>query len=524
MGYIEDSHSRNQRAGGKATLMDIGAAKYSNNKQLAINNSFAADSAAREQRIKDKQRKPGESQSAADSRAAGSRVQTNKFIPRGVREAQLRKAGYRGKDLSRMADFQSSTAGQNAGMGGEMSDLNGSNSNALPDPIQSPSAAPASATNPPIGTEPALPSQTVAPTGETVAPTTLPEPEAAFKYPGKIQEGSAQGNWYKEMKGGNMTPEKVAQAHEYAKSMGTTFNEKHGYSRQPFMDAQNTAASEDPEAAAPNISRAQAVADGEKRLAAHRESLVGKESPLPAGVKPDDEAAYRESKARADQLKEQFTPSHVQNGSLVGAPKPSAKSKTAVDAANPDPVLPDATPAATSAKLIGAATLPNPEQNPAPKPAKSAVPNYTGGDVAEQEIAKQVEKAAAPKPNTRKTVVSFNGPVVKAVKEKYEEKVAPNIERTKQTISEIPDRIDANVANAKKSYSEGMDKVKNLSGIKGVLAWNDAANKRKSIKDLNSRMKHRSGRGDMTAADVKRYQKLAKKNGVKFDEVKGFYQ
>ena len=485
---------------------------------------YAEDSAAREQRIKDKQRKPGESQSAADSRAAGSRVQTNKFIPRGVREAQLRKAGYRGKDVSRMASFQSSTAGQKAGMGDLMSDLNGSNSNARPDPIQSPSAAPASATNPPIGTEPALPSQTVAPTGETVAPTTLPEPEAAFKYPGKIQEGSAQGNWYKEMKGGNMTPEKVAQAHKYAKSMGTTCNEKDGYSRQPFMDAQNTAASEDPEAAAPNISRAQAVADGEKRLAAHRESLVGKESPLPAGVKPEDEAAYRESKARADQLKEQFTPSHVQNGSLVGAPKPSAKSKTAVDAANPDPVLPDATPAATSAKLIGDATLPNPEQNPAPKPAKSAVPNYTGGDVAEQEIAKKVEKAAAPKPDTRKTVVSFNGPVVKAVKEKYEEKVAPNIERTKQTISEIPDRIDANAANAKKSYSEGMDKVKNLPGIKGVLAWNDAANKRKSIKDLNSRMKHRSGRGDMTAADVKRYQKLAKKDGVKFDEVKGFYQ
>ncbi len=475
---------------------------------------YAEDSAAREQRIRKKQRKPGESQLAADSRAADSRVKTN--IPRGVREAQLRNAGYKEKDVSRIASFQSSTAGQNAGMGGLMSDLNGSNSDARPDPIQSPSGSVAPTSEPVLPPASGAAPASVNKDGSTPMdvtpavgrPTTLPEPEAAFKYPGKIQEGSAQGNWYKEMKGGNMTPEKVDQAHEYAKSMGTTFNEKHGYSRQPFMDAQNTAASEDPEAAAPNISRAQAVADGEKRLAAHRESLVGKESPLPAGVKPEDEAAYRESKARADQLKEQFTPSHVQDRSLVGAPKPSANSKTAVDAAKSDPVLPDATPAATSAKLIGDATL----------------PNYTGGVVAEQEIAKQVEKAAAPKPNTRKTVVSFNGPVAKAVKEEYEEKVAPNIERTKQTISEIPDRIDANVANAKKSYSEGMDKLKNLPGIKGVLAWNDAANKRKSVKDLNSRMKHRSGRGDMTAADVKRYKKLAKKDGVKFDEVKGFYQ
>ena len=474
---------------------------------------YAEDSAAREQRIKDKQRKPGESQSDTDSRAAGSRVQTNKFIPRGVREAQLHKAGYRGKDVSRMASFQSSTAGQKAGMGGLMSDLNGSNSNARPDPIQSPSGS-------------------VAPTSEPVLP---PASGAAPAKPevgsdewrqgltiARTPEQQAQGNYLSALNDGTMSPEKTKQAQGFAESKGWAFDPKTGYS---MADGTTRETSPSPTALpSPTLSRADAVAAGEARNAAHRESLVGKESPLPAGVKPEDEAAYRESKARADQLKEQFTPSHVQDRSLVGAPKPSANSKTAVDAAKSDPVLPDATPAATSAKLIGDATLPNPEQNPAPKPAKSAVPNYTGGDVAEQEIAKQVEKAAAPKPDTRKTVVSFNGPVVKAVKEKYEEKVAPNIERTKQTISEIPDRIDANVANAKKSYSEGMDKVKNLPGIKGVLAWNDAANKRKSIKDLNSRMKHRSGRGDMTAADVKRYQKLAKKDGVKFDEVKGFYQ
>lgn len=444
---------------------------------------YVEDSAAQQQRIKDRKRKAGESQTDADTRAAAGRVKTSVFVPASIREANWRtgRNPYRGKDAKRMASFQSSTAGQRMGLGGTMSDPFGERpdfttgnsrrpSLPRPDPIQLNSPSPVAA--------PVLPH----PSKQT-APTAKP----TLALPGNVAANSPQANFLANK--GNMTPEQIAEAHAYAKKMGTTFDEKTGYSREAFNNAPKNPSTTLP---APT-SRADAIAAGEERM-----------------------QGYRDNKANGLPM----------SADAIAATKaPSPYSRKAVDAKRPDAVLPDPTPAATSAKLIGDSALPIPKSV---KPVKKVLPLYTGGEMAEQAVVKQVEKAATPKPKqSGKTELKLDPRVKETAKEVVDTvkaKAAPNIERTKKNLDEMPDRIAGNVADAKKSTSEAIDKVKNLPGVRQVREYLAAADQRKSVSDLNRRMKHKLSAGDLSSADITRYKKLAKEGGVKFDAIKGFYR
>jgi hypothetical protein len=90
-----ESEARNRRAGGAG--------------------SYAGDSAARMGRIRMNERRPGESQTATDTRRAQAKTQTGYFVPHSVRVTELKRTGLNQKDAERVADYQSSTAGQKAG-------------------------------------------------------------------------------------------------------------------------------------------------------------------------------------------------------------------------------------------------------------------------------------------------------------------------------------------------------------------------------------------------------------------------
>ncbi len=152
-----------------------------------------------------------------------------KFIPHDVRAAGFRRDGFTPKEAKRLASYQSSTAGLARADAGEM-----------PDPR-----------NPTGSTfkQPAGTSTTPTPTTNTeivAGAQTAVDPRGAT-HTSRTKAGSPQSNFRAAQSAGTMTPEKVAQAHEYAKSTGTTFDEKTGYDRKPFLDKKNKAASVDPE-------------------------------------------------------------------------------------------------------------------------------------------------------------------------------------------------------------------------------------------------------------------------------------
>ncbi len=450
--------------------------------------AYAEDSAGREQRLKRKEKKNGESQTQADSRAAGSRVKTSTFVPFAVREAELRRKGYKGKDATRMANFQSSTAGQSMGIGGTNNSPIGGGRTPLPqpDPMQASTGQPLgtpNVTDQPRTGAPNLPtpSPVVAPAGQPAPVATLPTPAL----PSNVAPNSPQANFLSNK--GNMTPEQTAQAMAYAKKMGTTFSPDTGYSRSPFENFQSNPSPALPEP----VSRAEAIAAGEKRGQGYRERY---EAGLPMSA--DAQAA--------------ITP-------------PSLKNRTAVDAEKAEVETAEPATASSRAKLVGDAALPAPS---VATPEKKSIPLYTGGDVVEKEIADTAERKKAKVSEPRRTEITFNGPTAKVAKEAIsavKEKAAPNIEQAKQNIAELPSRVSDNVDNAKKSYSEGMEKVNALPGVKQVRAYLKSADQRKAVSSLNRRMKHKLSAGKLEADDIKRYKALAKESGVKFDELKGFY-
>ncbi len=183
------------------------------------------------------------------------------------------------------------------------------------------------------------------------------------------------------------------------------------------------------------------------------------------------------------------------------------------------------------------------------------MPLYTGGDAVAKEQARTAKKRADVKAkNAELRKPKLVGPLVDAMKsvvdtvkanpkvQETAKKVGENLDRTKKNVVNIPKTVkrnvkDAastkdflsydeskpaeNVANAKKSFSETMTKVKNLPGIKQFREANSAANQRKAVRDGNRNMKH--FKGELSAADIKKHEATAKKNGVHFDVKKGFY-
>jgi len=201
-----------------------------------------------------------ESQVSADTRNAQSKTTSGHFIPFSVREAQYRRQGY-GSDSRRMAQFQSSSMGQQMGMGGTASDPLGSNQDSryLPDPLPSVSATP---------TQPS--ESRAAPGGflqsirrgvTNALGSFLPDPQ------------SPQGHFLRwRMSGQPLEQNEIADANAYAKSMGTTFDPTNGYSRQPFTSGLPL-----PDVAgAPKSSRARTYSDPAAEVGAQTTSANSK--------------------------------------------------------------------------------------------------------------------------------------------------------------------------------------------------------------------------------------------------------
>ena len=76
--------------------------------------------------------------------------------------------------------------------------------------------------------------ETIAGLTELAAPTTPTAPTL----PEGVEPGSPQATFLAERARGELSPARIAQAQEFAASMGTTFDPETGYSRQPFLSAQ----------------------------------------------------------------------------------------------------------------------------------------------------------------------------------------------------------------------------------------------------------------------------------------------
>lgn len=260
MSYAQQSQDRNRRAGGTG--------------------SYEGDSQAREQRLRDRSRKPGESQTSADTRLAASRTTPSRFIPFDVRQAMWEKEGYRGKAAKRMAQFQASTAGQAMGMGGTTENPYGGYDTQnqptattpatefTPDPISGGQAQPG---------ETQLQAQPRAQPGGFLNRLTGEVKSSALGLVSRlagVQDGSPQANFMRAKADGTLDASGIAKAHEFARSMGTTFDPATGYSRTPFMESAR-GKSYDPTA----------------------EAIEGKKSPsaptLPAPTGDDVEASFQ---------------------------------------------------------------------------------------------------------------------------------------------------------------------------------------------------------------------------------------
>ena len=74
---------------------------------------------------------------------------------------------------------------------------------------------------------------------ENVAGMMSSTPSTAPTLPGGVQPGSPQANFLSMQASGQpLTPGQISQAQEFAGSMGTTFDPETGYSREPFLQAQ----------------------------------------------------------------------------------------------------------------------------------------------------------------------------------------------------------------------------------------------------------------------------------------------
>jgi len=76
--------------------------------------------------------------------------------------------------------------------------------------------------------------ETIAGLTELAAPTAPTAPTL----PAGVEPGSPQATFLAKRARGELSPAQIAQAEEFARSMGTTFDPETGYSRQPFLSAQ----------------------------------------------------------------------------------------------------------------------------------------------------------------------------------------------------------------------------------------------------------------------------------------------
>jgi len=115
---IHDTNDRRAAvaaAKSKGRMTNIERASEARQKRIGRTGSFAGDSSARESNLEAQDRRPGESQTAADTRKAKAKTQTGLFVPHSVRVAELKSRGLDEKSAERVADYQSSTQGQQLG-------------------------------------------------------------------------------------------------------------------------------------------------------------------------------------------------------------------------------------------------------------------------------------------------------------------------------------------------------------------------------------------------------------------------